>query len=82
MVEGARLESVYTGNRIEGSNPFLSAFFLSGVLPQIPDSLRFFNLTRILRKIRTLVSEINSISKYFILFLQKPFYCGLLCIWH
>ena len=25
MVEGARLESVYTGNRIEGSNPFLSA---------------------------------------------------------
>ena len=25
VVEGARLESVYTGNRIEGSNPFLSA---------------------------------------------------------
>ena len=25
MVEGARLESVYTGNCIEGSNPFLSA---------------------------------------------------------
>ena len=25
MVEGARLESVYTGNRIEGSNPSLSA---------------------------------------------------------
>ena len=25
MVEGARLESVYAGNRIEGSNPFLSA---------------------------------------------------------
>ena len=25
MVEGARLESVYTGNRIKGSNPFLSA---------------------------------------------------------
>ena len=25
MVEGARLESVYTGNRIEGSNPSVSA---------------------------------------------------------
>ena len=25
MVEGARLESVYTGNCIEGSNPSLSA---------------------------------------------------------
>ncbi len=25
VVEGARLESVYTGNCIEGSNPFLSA---------------------------------------------------------
>ena len=25
MAEGARLESVYTGNRIEGSNPSLSA---------------------------------------------------------
>ena len=25
MVEGARLERVYTGNRIKGSNPFLSA---------------------------------------------------------
>ncbi len=25
MVEGARLESVYTGNCIKGSNPFLSA---------------------------------------------------------
>lgn len=29
MVEGARLESVYAGNRIKGSNPFLSASFLS-----------------------------------------------------
>ncbi len=26
MVEGARLESVYRGNSIEGSNPFLSVF--------------------------------------------------------
>ncbi len=28
MVEGARLESVYTGDRIAGSNPALSASFL------------------------------------------------------
>ncbi len=28
VVEGARLESGYTGNCIEGSNPFLSAYFL------------------------------------------------------
>ncbi len=26
VVEGARLESVYTGNCIKGSNPFVSAF--------------------------------------------------------
>ena len=29
MVEGARLESVYTGNRIAGSNPAPSATYLS-----------------------------------------------------
>ena len=29
MAEGARLESVYTGNRIEGSNPSVSANKLS-----------------------------------------------------
>ncbi len=28
MVEGARLERVYTGNRIEGSNPSLSAIII------------------------------------------------------
>jgi hypothetical protein len=28
VVEGARLERVYTGNRIKGSNPFLSARWL------------------------------------------------------
>ncbi len=27
VVEGARLESVYTGNCIKGSNPFVSALF-------------------------------------------------------
>ena len=29
MAEGARLESVYTGNRIEGSNPSPSAILVS-----------------------------------------------------
>ena len=29
VVEGARLESVYAGNRIEGSNPSLSASYIS-----------------------------------------------------
>ncbi len=34
MVEGARLERVYTGNRIKGSNPFLSATFpIESLLP-------------------------------------------------
>ena len=28
MVEGARLESVYTGNCIKGSNPLVSAGFI------------------------------------------------------
>ncbi len=32
MVEGARLERVYTGNRIEGSNPSLSA---NSLLPSL-----------------------------------------------
>ena len=42
MVEGARLESVYTGNRIEGSNPFLSAVFLiSKILLYIPVSVQY-----------------------------------------
>jgi hypothetical protein len=31
VAEGARLESVYTGNRIEGSNPSLSAIFFKAV---------------------------------------------------
>jgi len=30
VAEGARLESVYTSNRIGGSNPFLSARFCGG----------------------------------------------------
>ena len=34
MAEGARLESVYTGNRIEGSNPSLSAILSATLLAQ------------------------------------------------
>ena len=34
MVEGARLESVYTGNRIAGSNPALSARYVLQNQPQ------------------------------------------------
>ena len=34
MAEGARLESVYAGNRIEGSNPSLSAIILSTTVSQ------------------------------------------------
>ena len=36
LVEGARLEIVYTGNRIKGSNPFLSA-------RKVPDLGDFFH---------------------------------------
>ena len=36
MVEGARLESVYTGNRIAGSNPAPSAILVSDSL--VPSS--------------------------------------------
>ena len=35
MAEGARLESVYTGNRIVGSNPTLSAILIPQDLEQI-----------------------------------------------
>ena len=33
MVEGARLESVYRGNSIEGSNPSLSAIRINDLAP-------------------------------------------------
>ena len=36
MAEGARLESVYAGNRIEGSNPSPSAMPLSADVRQRP----------------------------------------------
>ena len=34
VVEEARLESVYTGNRIKGSNPLVSAIFFSSFAVQ------------------------------------------------
>ena len=44
MVEGARLESVYTREGIEGSNPFLSA--LSSPNPLLNRVLGFFVFKR------------------------------------
>ncbi len=41
VAEGARLERVYTGNRIEGSNPSLSAiFYYTTALPKPFDGIR------------------------------------------
>jgi hypothetical protein len=37
VVEGARLESVYTGNRIAGSNPALSASSFSNASPLLSE---------------------------------------------
>ena len=36
MAEGARLESVYAGNRIEGSNPSPSANYPSNAIQERP----------------------------------------------
>ena len=54
MVEGARLERVYTGNRIEGSNPSPSAIFCSArFLKTAADAERNGRLpTRALRRTR------------------------------
>ena len=42
MVEGARLESVYAGNRIAGSNPVLSAS--SKLFSELPSAWAAFSL--------------------------------------
>ena len=42
MVEGARLESVYTGNRIVGSNPTLSAINLTFSLLKYSVKIRYY----------------------------------------
>ena len=47
MVEGARLESVYAGNRIWGSNPHLSAIF------KLKADISAFFLARSSRKMRS-----------------------------
>ena len=49
VAEGARLESVYTGNRIEGSNPSLSASRCRAVLRKPRD--RALQVAFILQKI-------------------------------
>lgn len=41
MAEGARLESVYTFTRIEGSNPSLTAKITSNNIPCCPKKLEF-----------------------------------------
>ena len=53
MVEGARLESVYRGNSIEGSNPSLSAIYNQnvGAVP-IAFAAAFFSMSVELRKMR------------------------------
>ena len=55
VVEGARLESVYTGNRIEGSNPFLSAVFFNRVSLHLPKGV--FHLDRIMSSITIQYAE-------------------------
>ena len=46
MVEGARLESVYTGNRIAGSNPALSASFSLQTLQHRRCGLKFLVVSK------------------------------------
>ena len=50
VVEGARLESVYTGNRIVGSNPTLSAINLSFLIVKYGVSIIFIFKTIYLRE--------------------------------
>ena len=50
MVEGARLESVYTGNCIKGSNPLVSAeisYFKEGEIKK-PSKIKGFSVFRFL----------------------------------
>ena len=42
MAEGARLESVYTGNRIVGSNPTPSANVPSSVFQRCPEIAKIY----------------------------------------
>lgn len=41
MAEGARLESVYTFARIEGSNPSLTATLLNALIAQLDRALGY-----------------------------------------
>ena len=59
MVEGARLESVYTSNRIKGSNPFLSAIKLYTHLLRVKfiQTNQVLMLTRWWRETETTLSD-------------------------
>ena len=52
MVEGARLESVYTSNRIKGSNPFLSAIKNIGFMGTVKKVYNHY-YSKILAKVYT-----------------------------
>jgi hypothetical protein len=54
VVEGARLESVYRGNSIEGSNPSLSASYQKScvISPKLFTSLPFARLERLSARFR------------------------------
>ena len=54
MVEGARLESVYMGNCIKGSNPFVSA--KTNIKPEITNGFRFFYANKC--KIKVLLKSV------------------------
>ena len=46
MVEGARLESAWAGDRPEGSNPFLSATNHSRTRDEVPDGAFFLSVSK------------------------------------
>ena len=66
MVEGARLESVYTSNRIVGSNPTLSAINLSFLIVKYGVSIMFiFNtvLPKIKEKYEVQIEEVEIVRE-------------------
>jgi len=50
VVEGARLESVYRGDSIEGSNPFLSATSLFAIPERLLAALLLFRVEGFIKK--------------------------------
>ena len=62
MVEGARLESVYRGNSIEGSNPSLSARMKSIACKAVPVSQDFAGFPALRRGSGILTAGLPEIS--------------------